>query len=112
MTTETPSSTVWEVQSIAGVPTITPKPHLVLGEDGTLTGSTGVNLIKGTYEAHNETVRITGGGMTRRVDAPEAMDQERRFLKALEGWNAFYVRDDTLELGGPDTGLVCRLTTH
>jgi len=112
MTSEAPSSTVWEVESIAGVATVDPKPHLVLGEDGALTGSTGVNLIKGTYEAHNETLRIAGGGMTRRVGAPEAMDQERRFLRALEGWNAFYVHDDTLELGGPEAGMVCRLTTR
>jgi heat shock protein HslJ len=101
------ATSVWVVESIAGVPTVDPKPEISLTEDGRLVGTTGINQIKGTYEAHDETVRITGSGMTRMAGTPEAMDQERRFLKVLEGWNAFYVRDDTLEVGAPDTGLVC-----
>lgn len=99
----------WVVESIGGVPTIEPKPHILLTEEGTVIGSTGVNRISGSYEAHNETIRISGAGMTRRAAGPEAMDQERRFLEALEGWNAFHVSDDRLELGPPDLGLVCTL---
>lgn len=106
--TSTPRPTsVWVVQSIAGVPTVDPKPEIFLTEDGQVAGTTGLNQIRGTYEAHDETVRITGTGMTRRAGTPEAMEQERRFLKVLEGWNAFHVTDDTLEVGPPDTGLVC-----
>jgi heat shock protein HslJ len=103
------AASVWVVQSIAGVPTIEPKPEISLTEDGRVLGTTGVNRIKGTYEAHDETVRITGSGMTRMAGPAEAVDQERRFLKALEGWNAFHVRDDTLEIGAPGTGLTCVL---
>lgn len=98
---------VWVVESIGGVPTIDPKPEISLTEDGRVVGSTGINRIMGTYEAENETVRISGAGMTRMAGSEEAMDQERRFLKALEGWNAFHVSDDRLELGPPETGLVC-----
>lgn len=98
---------VWVVESIGGVPTIDPKPEISLTEDGRVVGTTGINRIMGTYEAENETVRISGGGMTRMAGSDEAMDQERRFLKALEGWNSFFVRGDRLELGPPDTGLVC-----
>ena len=98
---------VWIVESIGGVPTIDPKPEISLTEDGRVVGTTGINRIMGTYEAQNETVRISGGGMTRMAGSDEAMDQERRFLKALEGWNSFFVRDDRLELGPPGTGLVC-----
>ena len=101
------AASAWVVQTIGGVPTIEPRPEISLTEDGRVVGTTGVNRITGTYEAHDETVRITGSGMTRMAGSAEAMDQERRFLKALEGWNAFYVRDDTLELGAPDTGLTC-----
>ena len=97
----------WVVESIGGVPTIDPKPEISLLEEGRVVGSTGINRIMGTYEAENETVRISGGGMTRMAGSEEAMDQERRFLKALEGWNAFHVRDDRLELGPSATGLVC-----
>lgn len=98
---------VWVVESIGGVPTTEPRPEISLTEDGRVFGTTGVNRINGSYEARNETVRISGAGMTRRVGTPDAMDQERRFLKALEGWNAFFVRDGRLELGPPDTGIIC-----
>ncbi|GAA6527542.1 META domain-containing protein [Intrasporangium sp. DVR] len=99
----------WTVESIAGLPTTDPKPEIALTEDGRVEGTTGVNRITGTYEAHDETVRVEGVGMTRRAGSPEAMDQERRFLQALEGWNAFHVRDGRLELGAPGTGLVCSM---
>ena len=102
--------TAWVVESIAGQPTFDPKPQISLTEDGRVLGTTGVNRISGRYEAHNETVRITGAGMTRAAGSPEAMDQERRFLQTLEGWNAFHVSDNRLELGPPDTGLVCVLS--
>ncbi|ADU47059.1 META domain-containing protein [Intrasporangium calvum] len=102
--------TAWVVEFIAGEATIDPKPQISLTEDGRVLGTTGVNRISGRYEAHNETVRITGAGMTRVAGSPEAMDQERRFLQALEGWNAFHVSDSRLDLGAPDTGLVCVLS--
>lgn len=98
---------MWVVESIGGVPTTDPKPEILLTDDGRVVGTTGVNRITGIYEAVNETVRISGAGMTRNAGAPDAMDQERRFLEALEGWNAFFVRDGRLELGDPETGLAC-----
>lgn len=104
-----PDGHTWTVESIAGVPTTEPRPQLSLGEDGSLTGTTGVNLIRGTYEAHDETINIGDAGMTRMAGPPEAMDQERRFLQALKGWNSFHVADGRLEIGPPDAGVVCVL---
>jgi heat shock protein HslJ len=96
----------WVVESIAGVPTSEPKPQLTLGEDGRVFGTTGVNRIMGTYEAQDSTIKISGDGMTRMAGPPEAMDQERRFLRALEGWHAFHTTEGRLELGAHDTGMV------
>lgn len=96
----------WVVESIAGVPTTEPKPQLTLGEDGRVFGTTGINRIMGAYEAQDSTVKISGGGMTRMAGSPEAMEQERRFLKALEGWHAFHTAEGRLELGPPETGIV------
>lgn len=89
----------WVVESIAGVPTVEPRPMISLGPDGQLAGTTGVNRIKGTYEAHDETITIGGAGMTRRAGPPEAMEQESRFLAALEGSHRFHLGQGRLELG-------------
>ncbi len=102
-------SHTWVVASIGGVPTIAPRPRLSLSEDGLLTGTTGVNRIVGTYKAENELVKVEGTGMTRMAGSPEAMDQEKRFLQALEGWQAFHVGGGRLEIGPADGGIVCIL---
>jgi heat shock protein HslJ len=99
----------WVVASIAGVPTADPKPRLSLSEDGLLTGTTGVNRIVGTYVAENELIKVEGTGMTRKAGPPEAMEQERRFLRALEGWQAFHLGGGRLEIGPADGGIVCVL---
>jgi heat shock protein HslJ len=96
----------WVVESIAGVPTVEPRPMISLGPDDQLTGSTGVNRIKGTYEAHDESIRISAGGMTRMAGPPEAMEQERRFLAALEGVHGFHIGEGRLELGTVGEGMV------
>ena len=106
MTAGPPEPYTWVVESIDGRPTTDPKPHISLGEDGRLTGTTGVNRISGTYVAEDELLRIVGTGMTRMAGPAEAMEQERRFLAALEGWQAFQVGDGWLKLGRVDHGLV------
>jgi heat shock protein HslJ len=102
-------SHTWVVASIGGVPTVEPRPRLSLSEDGLLTGTTGVNRIVGTYKAENELVKVEGTGMTRMAGPPEAMDQEKRFLRSLEGWQAFHVGGGRLEIGPVDAGIVCVL---
>lgn len=101
----------WVVESIAGVPTLEPRPMISLGPDDELTGSTGVNRIKGSYEANDEAIRISAGGMTRMAGAPGAMEQERRFLAALEGVHTFHIGEGRLELGTAGEGLVLVSTT-
>ena len=99
---------IWVIESIGGVPTIDPKPEISLSEDGRVTGTTGINRLMGSYEADNDTVRISGAGTTMMAGSPEAMEQESRFLRAIEGWNGFLVRDDRLQFGPTDTGMVGR----
>lgn len=96
----------WVVESIAGVPTVEPRPMISLGPDGQLAGSTGVNRIVGTYEARDETITFSGGGMTRMAGPPQAMEQERRFLAALEGRHTFHIGEGRIELGAAGEGVV------
>ena len=96
----------WVVETIGGVPTTDPRPSFSLTEEGLLTGTTGVNRLVGTYVAEDERIRIDAG-MTRMAGRPEAMDQERRLLRALEGWQSFRLADGRLQIGPPDSGLVC-----
>jgi len=102
----------WVVESIDGVATTAPRPQISLGEDGRLAGTTGVNRISGTYEAEGELIHIVGAGMTRMAGSAEAMDQERRFLAALEGWQAYHLRDGRLEIGPVDHPMVLVLSEH
>jgi heat shock protein HslJ len=97
----------WVAESIGGVPTFDPKPQLSLTEDGRVVGTTGWNHITGTYVAENELVRITGTGMSRRQAPAEVLDQERRFVSALEGWHSFRVEEDgRLQLGPAGRGIL------
>src|SRR5262245_43268165 len=96
----------WIVESISGRSTTDPRPRLSLGENGEVTGSTGVNRFSGTYEAEGDLVRVTAQRMTRMAGTPEAMEQEGRFLEALEGWQAFRREDRRLVFGRIAHGMV------
>jgi len=99
----------WVVESINGEATKEPRPRMSLGEDGELTGTTGVNQFSGTYEAEGDLVRLTARRMTRMAGPPEAMEQESRFLEALEGWQAFHREDRRLVFGRIAHGMVLLL---
>lgn len=74
----------WSVEQIGDASVLEPgRAYLAFGDDGRLTGSTGVNRISGSWD-------LTAGGLsfselvtTRRAGTPEAMEQEQRLLAAL-----------------------------
>ncbi|MEW1954429.1 META domain-containing protein [Terrabacter sp. NPDC080008] len=109
MSSPSPESNTWVVEAIAGVPTSEPRPSISLGEGGLLTGTTGVNRLVGTYVAEAERIKVEGTGMTRMAGPPEAMEQERRLLRALEGWQSLRIGNDRLHIGPAESGLVCVL---
>lgn len=106
MSTAAQEPHVWVVETIGGVPTTDPKPSFSLSEEGLLTGTTGVNRLVGTYVAEDERIKVEAG-MTRMAGPPGAMDQERRLLRAFDGWQSFRLADGRLQIGSADSGLVC-----
>jgi len=58
-------------------------PTLVLDPDGTVSGSTGVNRFRGTYELAESLLEIGPLVTTRMAGSPEAMEVEQLFLSVL-----------------------------
>ena len=97
------AGTSWVVQELAGAVTVEPKPRLAFGEDGTLSGSTGVNRVMGRYEVTDGMLVVGGAATTRRAGSAEAMEQEQRVLALFDTPQAFVVGGDRLEIGDGET---------
>lgn len=88
------------VESVAAGSEIT----AVFGEDGSLTGSSGVNTYSGTYTAEERTLAIDPAIVTTKMAGPEPlMQQEQKYLAALPKATRYEVSGDSLLLlGGED----------
>ncbi len=60
-----------------------PAPTLMLDPDGTVTGSTGVNRFRGTYELSDAALEIDSLVSTRIAGSPAATEVEHHFLEVL-----------------------------
>jgi heat shock protein HslJ len=97
------AGTSWVVQELGGTVTSEPKPELAFGDDGRLTGTTGVNRVMGRYEVVEGLLTVADAATTRMAGAPEAMEQEQRLLALLDEPRAFVVTGDRLEVGDGET---------
>jgi heat shock protein HslJ len=95
--------TEWTVQELGGAVTADPRPVLAFGDDGRLTGTTGVNRIMGQFEVQDGMLVVSGTATTRMAGPPEAMDQEQRLLDLLGSAQAFVITGDRLEVGDGET---------
>ncbi|EWT03309.1 hypothetical protein N865_18995 [Intrasporangium oryzae NRRL B-24470] len=98
--------TTWLVEEIGGTPTTGRKPELAFGDDGRLSGSTGVNRLIGQYEVEGDVIRFGNAGSTRMAGLPEAMEQESRFLAVITGDVTYSLMGDRLVLGPVPGGAV------
>jgi heat shock protein HslJ len=89
------------VRELRGEPTTAPAPELSFGDDGRVTGSTGVNRLMGTYEVAGDTIHFGPAASTLRAAADDAMAQEEAFLSVVAGEVPFVIDGDRLELGRP-----------
>ena len=97
------AGTSWVVQELGGVVTSDPKPHLDFGDDGRVSGTTGVNRLMGRYEVADGMLTVADAATTRMAGPPEAMEQEQRLLALLDAPQAFVVTGDRLEVGDGET---------
>jgi heat shock protein HslJ len=63
-----------------------------------VTGNTGVNLLSGTYELSGGAIKFGPMITTKRAGASELMQQESRFLKALESAVTAHLEGNKMEL--------------
>jgi len=73
----------WQVVSIDDTPVAEPAPTVALDPDGAVSGTTGVNRYRGTYELAESLLEIGPLMTTRMAGPPEAMDVETHFLAIL-----------------------------
>lgn len=95
--------TSWVVEQLGGAATVEPRPQLTFGDDGRVSGSTGVNRLMGRYEVTDGMLVVADAATTRMAGPPAAMEQEQRLLALLGTPQAFVVTDDRLEVGDGET---------
>jgi heat shock protein HslJ len=85
----------WVVESIDGDALIgTSRPTIVFNEEGQVAGSASCNRYLASYELTGEGLSIAGGGSTMMACEPALMEQERRFLHALDAIRRFEIAPD------------------
>lgn len=75
----------------------------VFAEDGTLSGSAGVNTYNGSYTTSGSSIDIGPLATTKMAGPQDLMDQEQLYLAALDNATTYSVRGTELELRD-DTG--------
>jgi uncharacterized lipoprotein YbaY len=96
----------WVLESIGGADVTVMRPaSLRFGDDGRVTGSTGVNRMFGGYDVTDGRLSITTPGTTLMAGPPEAMATESAFLRALAAGGEVAVDGDRLTIGSGENGL-------
>lgn len=91
----------WSVVAIDGnsVETIMDEVTISFeGESSTYSATTGVNLVNGSYTVKDGVLTLGEGMMTRMAGDPAAMDQETKFVNAIQAPLNISMNGETLEL--------------
>ncbi|CCH76040.1 hypothetical protein BN12_1020005 [Nostocoides japonicum T1-X7] len=96
------SGTAWTVVELSGEPTQEPRPQVRFGEDGRVSGTTGVNRLIGTYAVDADGLLDLKGATTLMAGPEAAMRQESALLRAIGAPVPFTLSADRLELAAPD----------
>jgi putative lipoprotein len=90
--------TTWLVTEVRGHP-IGPGSSLTFGTQGDLTGTGGINRLRGSWSSTATSVHVGPLAVTRMAGPPELMAQEASVLEALQGDLSMALRGDQLTLG-------------
>lgn len=94
------AATTWSVVAIGGVPTRGDRrPDIAFDRDGRIHGTGSVNRYFGSYSVVDDEVTFGMAGSTMMAGPEELMEQEYRYLAALQGTKAFHWTDGRLTLG-------------
>ena len=92
-------SNSWQLVSMGHDAIDTNQPRLVLGANGSVSGSTGCNIVKATYQADGSDLTFGPIGTTRKYCAA-VWQTEHAFLMMLEDVRGYEVENGTLTLTG------------
>jgi heat shock protein HslJ len=96
----------WLVQDINGADILDgAQPTLDFGADGSLSGSSGLNRMRGRYEVIDAELRTSPVMTTRMAGPPAVMNQERRLVEALEAGGPITEDGPFVNIGTPPTTL-------
>jgi heat shock protein HslJ len=101
----TMQETTWLTEQIDGngvAPRV--QSTLRVDSDGRASGNAGCNRFTGTASITGDEVRFGPFAATRRMCPPAVMDQEGRYLAALEATRRFELKDGALRLRDEDGG--------
>jgi len=103
--------TAWRAQDIDGAGALERAPATIAFDGGRkVAGRAACNRYFGTFEQAGEALQVRPAGLTRMACPPEVMDEERRFLVALEAVTRGRREGDTLVLLDGDARIRMRLT--
>jgi putative lipoprotein len=106
------SGTNWLVEDIAGRGVVkNSQASIRFDEGGRASGNTGCNRFNGAVTIEGNTIKFGQMAITKRGCIPSLMDQELRFLKALEEVSSFAMgKNGLLYLDGPNSEQLFRLS--
>jgi putative lipoprotein len=106
------SGTNWLVEDIAGRGVVkNSQASIRFDEGGRASGSTGCNRFNGAVTIKGNTIKFGQMAITKRGCIPSLMDQELRFLKAIEEVSIFAMgKNGLLYLDGPNSEQLFRLS--
>ena len=94
------TDTQWTLESVRGITAVAGRggpPHIVLGADGGMNGSTGCNRMGGGFTVAGDTIAFSPIRTTRMYCA-DAYRTEQELLKAFPDVARFVITGDRLEL--------------
>jgi heat shock protein HslJ len=92
-----PVGTTWVATEVDGiVANATPPADLAFESDRRIGGSSGCNRYVAEFQGSEPSVRVGSVGGTLRTCEPPLMEQEHRFINALEFTTTFHVEGDTM----------------
>ncbi|MEG3114529.1 META domain-containing protein [Salinicola sp. 4072] len=98
--------TYWKLMTLDGQPVAVAdnqrEAHLILGEDGRVSGSTGCNRLMGSYRLEGDTLTFSRLASTRMACPGDMAMLEQAWLAALAETAHYSIADQSLELQNAD----------
>lgn len=108
--------TYWKLMTLDGQPVAVAdnqrEAHLILGEDGRVSGSTGCNRLMGSYRLEGDTLTFSRLASTRMACPGDMARLEQAWLAALSETAHYSIADQSLELQNAEDRALAELKAN